>query len=114
MQAIINNKDITEGNSVLLFMTSSCNPCKNMKMILEELESSHADKANFYFVNTEQNEELTKKYNIRSVPTTIFKNGKSIKDRFAGFVETVDLENKLMNLLFDFEGENEAIMDFDF
>ena len=113
MKTVRDNLDINDNNSVMLFATPHCNPCKNMKMILEDLESTHSDKANFYYINTEANELLTKKYNIKSVPTTVFKNGNKIKDRFAGFIDTVDLESKLMNLLFDFDGEMDSFNDFD-
>ncbi|MEN8139199.1 MAG: thioredoxin family protein [Bacteroidota bacterium] len=114
MKEIKNNNDINNGFSVILFMTPNCVPCKSMKKVLEEMESSHSDKATFYAVNTEENEKLARKYNIRSVPTTVFKNGKDIKDRFAGFIENVDLENKLMNLLFDFGAESDDFMDLGF
>jgi thioredoxin 1 len=105
MREIKNNKDITNGNNVILFITPNCNPCKNMKFILEELEIFHSDKADFYFIDTTKNEKLSSKYKIKSVPTTIFKKEKEIKDRFAGFIETIDLENKLMNLIFDLDSE---------
>ncbi len=112
MIKISNNNDSIKGNHILLFMTPHCNPCKNMKLILEELEKTHSDKIDFYFVDTTQNEKLTDKYKIKSVPTTILKNENTIKDRFAGFIETVDLENKLMNLLFDFSSETDEFIDF--
>jgi thioredoxin 1 len=114
MIEIKNNNDSIKGNHVMLFTTPHCNPCKNMKLILQELEKNHSDKIDFYFVDTTQNEKLAEQYKIKSVPTTIFKNDKAIKDRFAGFIETVDLENKLMNLLFDFDSENEEFIDFNF
>jgi len=114
MIEIKNNNDSIKGNHVLLFMTPHCNPCKNMKLILQELETNHSDKINFYFIDTTKNEKLSTKYKIKSVPTTIFKNENAIKDRFAGFIETVDLENKLMNLLFDFGSENDDFIDFNF
>ena len=111
MKEISNNNDSIKGNHILLFMTPHCNPCKNMKLILEELENSHSDKVDFYFVDTTENEGLIDKYKIKSVPTTIFRNDKTIKDRFAGFIETVDLENKLMNLLFDFGSETDDFLE---
>jgi len=114
MKEIINNNDSIKGNHILLFMTPNCRPCKNMRTILEELEANHSDKVDFYFIDTTKNEKLTEKYKIKSVPTTIFKNDETIKDRFAGFIETVDLENKLMNLLFDFGSENEDFINLDF
>lgn len=107
MKEIHNNNDSIKGSHILLFMTPHCNPCKNMKFILEELEINHSDKVDFYFVDTTQNKKLAIKYKIKSIPTTIFKSENTIKDRFSGFIEIVDLENKLMNLLFDFSNETD-------
>ena len=76
-----------------------------MRSIIEKLEASHADKASFFEVNTVENRALSEEYKIKSVPTVVFKNGNEIKDRFAGFLDEVDIESKLMNLLFDFEDE---------
>jgi len=73
-----------------------------MRIIIGALEKSHSSKANFYEVNTVENRSLAAAYNIKSVPTVVFKNGHQIKDRFAGFLDEVDIESKLMNLLFDF------------
>lgn len=108
MKAIKNNNDIIKGKNILLFATPNCKPCKNMKQVLEQLEKDHLSSAeiNFYFIDATTNTKLASKYNIKSVPTTIFKNDDDIKDRFAGFIDNADLENKLINLIFGFEGEN--------
>jgi len=76
-----------------------------MKDIITRLEKSHSNKATFYEVNTIVNLNLSKKYSIKSVPTVVFQSGTEIKDRFAGFLDEIDIESKLMNLLFDFENE---------
>ena len=103
MKQLSNNKDVLSEYSVILFTSPTCNPCKQMKTTIEELEKSHADKANFYEVDTTTNRKLSKKYNIKSVPTVVFKKDNKITDRFAGFIDTVDIESKLMNLLFGFD-----------
>ena len=95
------------GYSVTLFTSPNCNPCKQMKSIIQELENEHADKASFYEVNTVESPDLVSFYNIKSVPTVVFQNENHVKDRFAGFLDTVDIESKLMNLLFDFEEDFE-------
>jgi thioredoxin 1 len=105
MQQILKNKDISTGYSVVLFTSPSCNPCKQMRQTIEELEAAHSDKVNFYEVNTVENRIMAETYKIKSVPKVVFKNGSEIKDRFAGFIDVVDIESKLMNLLFDFDDE---------
>ena len=106
MKQLTNNTDINKEYSVILFTSPSCNPCKQMKLTILELEKSHGDKASFYEVNTVENRDLAAKYHIKSVPTVVFKSSTEIKDRFAGFLDEVDIESKLMNLLFGFESED--------
>lgn len=105
MKSLQNNSKISLGYSVILFTSPSCNPCKQMRSIIKNLENAHADKANFYEVNTIDNRDLPTEYHIKSVPTVIFQKNTEIKDRFAGFLDEVDIESKLMNLLFDFKEE---------
>lgn len=100
MQQLQNDKDVLSGFCVILFTSPTCNPCKQMRATIEELEKSHADKANFFEVDTTSNRILSKKYAIKSVPTVVFKKDNKITDRFAGFIDTVDIESKLINLLF--------------
>jgi len=80
-----------------------------MRKIIEDLAKIHSDKATFIEVNTIENRALAEKYKIKSVPTVIFINEGVIKDRFAGLLDVVDIESKLMNLLYDF---NEEGLDF--
>ena len=76
-----------------------------MRKIIADLAKNHSDKATFIEVNTIENRALAEKYKIKSVPTVIFINEAVIKDRFAGLLDEVDIESKLMNLLYDFNGE---------
>ena len=99
------NTKINNTNRVYLFTTSNCKPCLSMKIILEKFEVLHSDKIAFVYVDIEQNVEIARKYKIKSVPTTVFERDSMIIDRFAGFIDDVDLESKLMNLLFDLGNE---------
>jgi len=105
MKEIKDNKYLSSGSSILLFSTGGCNPCKNMKTILEKFEKLHGDKIKFYNIDVENNPLLASDYKIKSVPTTVFVKENKIKDRFAGFIDNIDLESKMMNLLFDIDEE---------
>ena len=63
---------------VLYFTADWCNPCKKVKPIVEEMNKDSVTK--FQMIDVDSEMELTKKFEIRSVPTFILiKNGKEIK-----------------------------------
>jgi thioredoxin 1 len=63
---------------VLYFTADWCNPCKKVKPIVEEMNKDSITK--FQMIDVDSEMELTKKFEIRSVPTFILiKNGKEIK-----------------------------------
>jgi len=63
-------ESIIKDNSHLLieFGASWCGPCKMQKPILEKIEKENSQFI-FGFVNIDENDKLTKDYNIISVPT---------------------------------------------
>ena len=63
---------------VLYFTADWCNPCKKVKPIVEEMNKDSITK--FQMIDVDLEMELTKKFEIRSVPTFILtKDGKEIK-----------------------------------
>ena len=63
---------------VLYFTADWCNPCKKVKPIVEEMNKDSITK--FQMIDVDSEIELTKKFEIRSVPTFILtKDGKEIK-----------------------------------
>jgi thioredoxin 1 len=63
---------------VLYFTADWCNPCKKVKPIVEEMNKDSVTK--FQMIDVDSEMELTKKFEIRSVPTFILiKNGTEIK-----------------------------------
>lgn len=88
MKSIENIQDIVNINSitriVLKFSAVWCAPCKQLAPILEKIEKESAN-INFYSVDIDKASELTKSFDIKSVPTlVILQNGKELK-RCAGF-----------------------------
>lgn len=52
-----------------------CGPCKTFSPVFDEL-SSETNGVNFFKLNTDNNKETVKKYDIMSIPTVlIFDNG---------------------------------------
>ena len=75
---------------VLYFTADWCNPCKKVKPIVEEMNKDSVTK--FQMIDVDSEMELTKKFEIRSVPTFILiKDGTEIK-RTAGAQTREQLE----------------------
>lgn len=69
------------------FWADWCGPCKMMAPVFTQLASQMATQVRFAKVETEQAQDISARYNIRSIPTIIlFKNGKEV-DRLAGALD---------------------------
>lgn len=65
-----------EGITVVDFFADWCGPCRKMGPILEEVEQELSPKVKFTKINTDNNIEMAKKYQVSGLPTLmIFKNG---------------------------------------
>jgi thioredoxin len=56
--------------AVIDFYADWCGPCKMISPILEELSNEY-DEINIYKINTEQEQELSQIFGIRSIPTIL-------------------------------------------
>ena len=57
-------------NSLVMFSAQWCFPCQTVTPVLEELERE--GNFNLYKVDTDEEYELSKFFNIRSIPTLVF------------------------------------------
>lgn len=79
---VVNNNGIT----VVDFFADWCGPCRKMGPILEEVESELVSKVKFAKINTDNNIETAKKYQVSGLPTLmIFKDGEPI-ERLVGLM----------------------------
>ena len=63
---------------ILYFTADWCHPCKKVKPIVEELNRDSSIK--FQFIDVDQEVEMAKNMNVRSVPTFIVvENGSEVK-----------------------------------
>ncbi|MCX5922188.1 MAG: thioredoxin family protein [Candidatus Dependentiae bacterium] len=70
---------IKQGNVVVDFYGTWCPPCQRLAPILNQLAQEYSH-ITFIKVDTDKFEDLSSKYNIRSLPTLIFfKDGKKIQ-----------------------------------
>lgn len=74
-----NFNEIINGNTPVLvdFYADWCAPCKMMAPIMQQVSREMEGKVKVIKVDVDKNEDVARKYQIRSIPTMIlFKNGK--------------------------------------
>jgi len=85
------------------FYADWCQPCKMVAPILEELSKEYEGKVNIYKVDTEDQQELSAAFGIRSIPSLLFcpmgeqpqmAQGALPKETMKQVIEDVLLKNK--------------------
>ncbi len=78
---------------VVDFWATWCGPCKTFAPIFKQVTTQLEPKARFIKIETEKEQVISTKHNIRSIPTlAIFKDGKEI-ERISGSLSTPDFIN---------------------
>lgn len=76
---------------VVDFWASWCGPCKMMAPVFAQVAAEMKTRFRFAKVNTEQEQGLAQRYNIRSIPTlALFRNAAEV-DRVAGAMDAGNL-----------------------
>jgi thioredoxin len=70
--------------TVVDFWAPWCGPCRMISPILEDIARSYAGRIKVVKVNSDENPNLSLRYNVQGIPTVIlFRNGKEV-DRLVG------------------------------
>lgn len=76
-----------------------CGPCKMIAPIVEELAQEYEGKAKIGKLDVDNNQQVSIKYGVRSIPTLLlFKDGE-VKDVIIGAVPKTQIVNKLNAVL---------------
>ncbi len=72
--------------TIVDFYADWCGPCRKLSPIVEEIEQELADRAKFTKINTDENIDLAREYQISGIPTLlVFKNGELV-ERMVGLM----------------------------
>ena len=94
-------QEVLKSESLVMvdFWATWCGPCKIVAPVVEELAKEYEGKARFAKVNTDENQDLATKYNIRGIPTLMFFKDGEVKDQIVGAVPKAQLKSKLDSLI---------------
>jgi len=76
---------------VLKFYATWCEPCKVMSQILQGIDTE----ITIENVDVDENAELARQYDVRTVPTLVMVNNSYVEKRIAGLRTTQELEKWL-------------------
>lgn len=74
------------------FYADWCGPCKAMAPVVDQLAESYEGKVKVGKINVDENQDVSVKYGIMSIPTILLIKGGSVVEKFVGMRDKKDLE----------------------
>jgi thioredoxin 1 len=81
------------------FWAPWCGPCRSLAPITEKLSEAYAGKVKFCKINVDENQEMSVKYKVMSIPLVLFFKDGMQKDSSLGLVPEAALRTKLQALI---------------
>jgi len=92
-------KTIAEGVTMVDFWAPWCGPCRMIAPVVEELAEDFDGKATIAKVNTDEQQEISVKYGIRSIPSILFFKDGEMVDQMVGAASKDAFADKINALL---------------
>lgn len=98
---------IKKTNKIILidFWASWCSPCQVLGPIIDELEKEYEEKVLIAKVDVDNNQDLAKKYDIKSIPTLLFFKDEILLDKVIGIMTKEQIKEKLNDLIKKFNSK---------
>ena len=80
--------EVKKSNKVTIvdFFADWCGPCRKLSPIIEEIEQELTERVKFTKINTDENIDIAREYQISGIPTLlVFKNGELV-ERMVGLM----------------------------
>ena len=90
---------IKEGVTMVDFWAPWCGPCRMIAPIIEELAEDFDGKATIAKVNTDEEQDISVKYGIRSIPAILFFKDGEVVDQMIGAASKDAFAEKINSIL---------------
>ncbi|PAF44522.1 thioredoxin [Helicobacter sp. 11S02596-1] len=84
-----------DGVAVVDFWAPWCGPCRMLAPVIDELAEEYQGKVAICKVNTDEQDELSAKFGIRSIPTILFMKNGEVIDQIIGATSKQALKEKI-------------------
>ncbi len=92
-------KTTNSGVSMVDFWAPWCGPCRMLAPVIDQLSEEFEGKANICKVNSDEEQDLSVKYGIRSIPTMLFMKDGEVVDQLIGAQSKQAIADKINSLL---------------